>query len=497
MKILMLNPPFLPKYSRFSRSPAVTKSGTIYYPIWHAYATGVLENAGHEVRLVDAPAAGLSREDCYRITREFSPRLAVLYTSTPSIYNDVEIGARIKEISPESFIVLAGPHVSALPEESLGLNERIDAVARREYDLTLVDLAQALENGGELSGMPGITYRHGKEIITNPDRPFMENLDDIPFVSAVYKRHLNITDYFYAHCQFPVISIFASRGCYARCNYCVYPEQMFGRRQRRRTPENIAAEFAYIQSELPQVKEVLIDDDTFSFHQEHTLEFCELMLEKKIRLPWTVECRANLQYETMVMMKQAGCRLIVVGFESADDNILSNVKKGITSNRMKQFVADARRAGVMIHSCFMVGNRGESRETMARSLGFAREINADTCQFFPLMVYPGTEAYEWAKSQGYLMTGDYRKWLTEDGLHNCVVRTPELTAKDLVDFCDYARKKYYLNPRYIGYKMFKMLKKPQEIRKTLKSTKTFFKFLIPRNRHGAEMACRNETGKIQ
>ena len=481
MKILMLNPPFLPKYSRFSRSPAVTRSGTIYYPLWHAYATGVLEKEGHNVKLVDAPADGLSREDCYSIAKEFNPGLVVVYTSTPSIYNDVEVAGGIKDLLPGSFTVLTGPHVSALPEESLNIDRRIDAVARGEYDMTITELASRLEKKESVKGVRGVTLREGNKIISEPDREFIEDLDSLPFVSEVYKKHLTIENYFYAHCRFPVISIFTSRGCYGRCNYCVYPEKMFGRRQRQRSPENIVAEFEYIAKDLPQVKEVLIDDDTFSFNQEHTLKFCELMIKRNIKIPWTVECRANLKYETMVMMKRAGCRLIVIGFESADDEVLKKIKKGITFEMMKKFVTDAKRAGIMLHSCFMVGNPGDTKETLKVSLKFAKEINADTCQFFPLMVYPGTEAYNWAKENGYLKTTDYRKWLTDEGLHNCVISTPELTAEELVDFCDYARKKYYLNPRYLTYKLAQALRDPEERSKTFKSARTFIKYLFLKN----------------
>jgi radical SAM superfamily enzyme YgiQ (UPF0313 family) len=478
MKILMLNPPFLPKFSRFSRSPAVTKSGTIYYPIWHAYATGVLEKEGHNVRLIDAPANGLSREDCFKIATDFQPEMVVVYTSTPSIYNDIEIAGSIKDLVPNSFIVLTGPHVSALPIESMKIDERIDAIARREYDMTLVDLSSGLLPRENLEAVSGITFRKNGEVISTPDRGFIEDINFFPFVSAVYKKHLKIENYFYAHCRYPTVSIFTSRGCYGKCNYCVYPEQMFGRRQRQRSPENIVEEFQYIEKELPQVKEVLIDDDTFSFDQEHTKKFCELMIEKQIKLPWTVECRANLNYETMAMMKKAGCRLIVIGFESADNTILKNISKGITIDRMTKFVEDAKRANIMIHSCFMAGNQGETKETLMKSLRFAKEINADTCQFFPLMVYPGTEAYEWAKNNRYLLTEDYSKWLTDEGLHNCVVSTPELSANDLVAFCDYARRKYYLSPRYLMYKFFQMIKNPEEIKKTLKSAKTFSKYLF-------------------
>lgn len=478
MKILMLNPPFLPKYSRFSRSPAVTKSGTIYYPLWHAYATGVLEKEGHEVKFVDAPADGLDRDACYRIAEEFDPGMVVLYTSTPSIYNDVEIGGNIKDLLKNSLIVLTGPHVSALPKESLDIDKRIDAIARHEYDMTLVAIAKKLDNKEDISNVAGLTLRLGNDIKSNPDRELINDLDSIPFVSDVYERHLKIENYFYAHCRFPVISIFTSRGCNALCNYCVYPEQMFGRRQRQRSPENIVAEFEYIERELPQVKEVLIDDDTFSFSQEHTVRLCKLMIQKKIKLPWTVECRANLKYETMVMMKKAGCRLIVVGFESADDQILKNIKKGLTVERMRQFVGDAKKAGIMIHACFMAGNKGETRDTLMKSLKFAKDINADTCQFFPLMVYPGTEAYEWAKVNNYLTTTNFRNWLTEEGLHNCVVSTPELSAKDLVDFCDHARRSYYLSLKYLTYKFRQILFNPKELTKTLKSAKTFAKYIF-------------------
>ncbi|MFA6357091.1 MAG: radical SAM protein [Candidatus Omnitrophota bacterium] len=478
MKILMLNPPFLPKFSRFSRSPAVTKSGTIYYPIWHAYATGVLEKEGHEVRLVDAPAERLSREQCYQIAKEFQPKLVVIYTSTPSIYNDIEIAGQIKDLLKDSFIVLTGPHVSALPEESLKIDKRIDAIARREYDQTLVELAGKLEARQSLIDLRGLTLRLDQEIKSNPDRELINDLDSIPFVSDVYKRHLKIENYFYAHCKYPVVSIFTSRGCNAQCDYCVYPQQMFGRQQRQRMPENIVAEFEYIEKELPQIKEVLIDDDTFSFNQEYIIKFCQLMLQKKIKLSWIVECRANLGYKTMVMMKKAGCRLIVTGFESADNQVLKNIKKGLTFERMRQFVQDAKKAKIAIHACFMAGNKGETKETLKKSLKFAKEINADTCQFFPLMVYPGTEAYDWAKTNNYLTTEDFRNWLTSEGLHNCVVSTPELSAKELVDFCDHARKNYYLSLKYMVHKFKQVLFVPGEFKKTFKSAKIFLKYLF-------------------
>jgi radical SAM superfamily enzyme YgiQ (UPF0313 family) len=361
------------------------------------------------------------------------------------------------------------------------VDARVDAVARGEYDETVVELACVLAESRKLNEVNGLTFQARYEIGSTPDRSYIEDLDALPFVSRVYKKHLTIENYFYAHCRYPVVSIFTSRGCYGRCNYCVYPQQMFGRKQRQRSPENIVAEFEYIEKELPQAKEVLIDDDTFSFRQEHTIQLCELMMKKGIRVPWTVESRATINYETMVVMKRAGCRLIVVGFESGDRDVLESMRKGVSIERMRRFVEDAKRAGIMIHSCFMAGNRGDTRETLLKSLEFAEEINADTCQFFPLMVYPGTEAFEWAKENGFLTTMDYSKWLTEDGMHNCVVSTPEMSSEDLVTFCDYARRRYYLRPRYIWYKLLQGLREPEEMKKTLRSGRTFFWHLLKKS----------------
>ena len=191
MRILMLNPPFFPKFSRSSRSPAVTKGGTIYYPMWLAYATGVLERAGHEVKLVDAPAVPLSEKEVLGIVKRFKPDLAVLDTSTTSIKNDVKVLEEIKK-AHKCFGVLVGTHVSALPKETLGMSKAIDAVCVQEYDYTLRDLAAELgKKKPNLGKVRGIAYRKGNKAVLNPLREKIKDLDELPFVSEIYKKHLN------------------------------------------------------------------------------------------------------------------------------------------------------------------------------------------------------------------------------------------------------------------------------------------------------------------
>jgi len=475
----MLNPPFHPKYSRSQRSPAVIKSGVLYYPIWLAYATGVLEQAGFNAKLVDAPAAGRDLQYVLDLVEDLQPHLVVLDTSTPSIYNDVQVAEAIKAVVPETFVVLVGPHVSALPAESLAISPAVNAVARREYEYTLRDLAQVLDGGGDLDSVEGLSYRASDGTIAhNPDRALIKDLDALPFVSEVYKRHLRVEDYFYSITRYPEVTIITGRGCPHRCVYCMWPQTLHGRRYRRRSPQNVAEEFEFIQREFPQVKEVFIEDDTLTVNRKHVQRLSEELIRRNIRIPFTANSRADVDYDTLRLLKAAGCRLLCVGFESGDQGVLDAMHKGIKVEQFHEFRRAAQKAGILVHGCFMVGNPGETKETMQKTLELAKALNPDTAQFFPLMVYPGTEAYEWAKRNGYLTTTDFREWLTADGLHRSIVSRPDLSAEELVEFCDYARRSFYMRPRYILSKAAQIVRHPAEARRILKSARTFVRYLF-------------------
>lgn len=481
MKILMLNPPFMDKYSKSSRSPAVTKSGTIYFPLWLSYATGVLDKAGYELKLIDAPAKCWTKEQTLEAVKEFAPALVVVDTSTPSINNDLAFCASIKEVLPNTKICLVGTHVSACVKEILPEKAAtVDFIARHEYDYTLPELAEAIEGTRELSSVLGISYCENGELVENADRPYIENLDELPFVSEVYKKYLDIKDYFYAHVAFPTVSIFSSRGCPSKCFYCMYSQVMFGKAYRKRSARNLFDECVYIAKEFPEVKEILIDDDNFAVDQENVQEFCKLMIESNLKLKWVVQCRVTLKYETMVLMRKAGCRLVVVGYESGSQKVLDGMHKGITLEQSRKFNEAAKKAKIRVHGCFMVGNPGETKETMMETLKFSKSLRMDTVQYFPLIVYPGTEAWTWAKSNDYITAKSYDEWLTPDGMHNCVLSTPEVTSQELVDFCNYARKKFYLRPKYIFMKIGECLTNKDDFVRTFKSFKTFAKYLFKR-----------------
>jgi len=478
MRILLLNPPFLKKFSRPQRSPAVTKSGTLYFPIWLAYAAGVLEDAGFEVDLVDAPADGFDLDYCLRRAKQFAPNLIVLDTSTPSIYNDVEIAGKIKDSLPESFVVLVGTHVSALPEETLDIDQRVDAIGQHEYEYTLRDLASALLNNDDLHTVKGLVFKDNGRFVHTPKRPHIENLDELPFVSRVYKKFLKIENYFNPNALYPMVTIITSRGCPFLCTFCVYPQTLMGRAFRLRSVKNVVAEIQYIVDNFPQAKAIFFEDDTLTVNKKRCRDLAELMIQKQIKISWTANARVGLDYDTMRKMKQAGCRSLCVGFESGSQRLLDNIKKKITVEQMQQFMSDAGRAGMLIHGCFIAGLPGENSQTLAETLEVAKKLAPDTVQFYPVMVYPGTEAYTWYKERGLIRTTDFSKWLTPEGLHNTVTSTQDLSSEELVVFCDNARREFYLRPGYIFYKLRQMIRHPREIRRTFKAARTFAKYLI-------------------
>lgn len=480
MRILVMNPPFLKKYARSMRCPAVTKSGTLIYPYWLMYATGVLDEAGFVVELIDAPAEDYDLKNILRVAQEFRPNLIVIDTSTASIGNDCNVAEALKNELPDSFVILVGPHVSVLPEETLNLSKKIDAVARKEYDYTLRDLAFTLKNGGDLKTVLGISFRKDGKVIHNPDRTFIENLDELPFISRVCKKHLNVKNYFYSADLYPLVTILGSRGCPYRCTYCLFPQTFTGHRYRLRSIDNIIEEIKYIIKEFPQVKEIKFEDDSI-ISEDRCINLCEKILENNLKFTWSINSRADVGYGVLKMMHRAGCRLLCVGIESGNQNLLDNLKKNIRVEEIRRFMKDTKKAGMLVHGCFLVGGPGETKETLKETLKFAIELEPDTAQFFPISYYPGTLAYDWAQERGFLITHDFSKWLTSEGMLSSVINQPGLSNVELVDFCDYTRRKFYLRPRYMIRKLKQCLIQPFEAQRTIKSLKTFSRHLFRRH----------------
>jgi anaerobic magnesium-protoporphyrin IX monomethyl ester cyclase len=311
---------------------------------------GVLEAASHSVKLIDSCAYRYDLNKTLQLVAEFNPEMAVLDTSTPSIHSDINVGEKIKNIIPRCFVLLMGTHPTALPEETLKLRPMIDAIAVGEADYTLKELATKLCEADQrlvhedmtyrenlLGSIEGLAYRANKRIQVNRKRDFISNLDALPFVSKVYRRHLDVRKYFFAASDYPEIQIMTARGCIGRCTFCVYPQTIHGWKYRMRSPQNIADEFQWIVENMPEVREIGIEDDTFTGSRKRTMEFCKELIRRNIKIKWYCNVRVDLKYETMQWMRRAGCVLVTVGYESANKTILDNINKRITPEMILEF----------------------------------------------------------------------------------------------------------------------------------------------------------------
>jgi anaerobic magnesium-protoporphyrin IX monomethyl ester cyclase len=493
MRVLFLNPPFHPRFSREQRSPAVTKSGTLYYPKWLAHAAGVAIQHGHDVDLIDAPAAGYSVQAIIDRVKAKNIQALVCDTSTPSIINDVNVVEALKHAKPALHTLLVGRHVSALPAETLGMSGALEAVAIREYEYTVRDWLEAKSCGADLGAVDGLAWRsHRGEIVTNAPRIPIHDLDELPFVSEVYKRFLHIPDYFYGHSLWPLVVFDTSRGCPYHCAFCVYPQTFSGHTMRYRSIERVSEEFEFVAREMPEVKTVMLEDDTFIVNKTRTLELAKELIRRGNKLPFDANCRADIgaDHELLSTLHEAGARLFCVGFESGDPEVIKGMKKNNDDRRdakyhdeAHKFVDKCRDARIMVHGCFMVGNLNETPASMEKTLSFAKALRPDTAQFFPIMVYPGTAAYAEAKKRDYIQIEDWNAWLTKDGLHNSVVTLPNITHEQLVSFCDRARRRFYLSPAYVLYKFTQSLKDPRELQRNLKGFYKLFKYLLRGSKH--------------
>jgi len=323
LKTLLLNPPSFDKFDggAGARYPATREVTSYWYPTWLAYPAGLIK----ESRLLDAPSHDITPDETVRIAGQYE--FVVIFTSTPGFQNDVRLAEMIKSKHPDLKIAFVGPHVTVLPQESLNASPAIDFLARKEFDYAIAEFAQ----GKKIDGIAGISFRKNGRVVHNPDRPLIENLDQLPFVTDVYRRDLEWQRYSIPFILHPYVSFYTSRGCPAQCTFCLWPQAMSGHRWRLRSVENVIAEVRRARELFPQAREIFFDDDTFTWKSSRVVEMCAAL--KPLKITWSCNSRVTIDYDTLRIMKDAGCRLLVVGFESGDPEILKTIRKGATTEQ--------------------------------------------------------------------------------------------------------------------------------------------------------------------
>ena len=470
LKTLFLNPPSFENFDggAGSRWPATREIESFWYPVWLAYPAGMLEGA----RLLDAPPHHISGEETINIAKEYE--FLVLFTSTPGFPGDIRLARAIKGKNPKIKIAFVGPHVSVLPEKSLRDCPEMDFICRKEFDYQVVDYAK----GKPLAEIPGVSFLKDGKVVHNPDAPQIQDLDALPHVTEVYKRDLDVTKYNVPFLLNPYVSLYTTRGCPAQCTFCLWPQTLSGHPWRKRSSDDVAAEMAKAKQLWPDVKEFFFDDDTFNIQKARTIELCAKL--KPLGLTWSCTSRVTTDFETLKAMKEAGCRLLIVGYESGDQQILKNIKKGATIERARQFTKDCHKLGLVIHGDFIMGLPGETHETINNTIAFAKELDVETIQVSVAHAYPGTELYDYAVKNGF-MVGD-NKMVDEGGHQLAHIQYPGLPADDIMSAVHRFYDEYYFRPKAV----FRILKKAafdsNDRKRLYKEAKTFLKLRSARNK---------------
>ncbi|GAN92388.1 iron-sulfur (Fe-S) oxidoreductase/methyltransferase [Gluconobacter thailandicus F149-1 = NBRC 100600] len=473
MRTLFLQPPSFDGFDggAGSRYQAKREIKSFWFPTWLAQPAALVPGS----RLIDAPPAKMGMDPILEDVKNRD--LVVMHTSTPSFASDVRVAQMIKDANPKIMIGMVGAKVAVQPEESMKQGGPIDFVARNEFDFTIKEIAE----GKPLAEVDGITWRNAEgEIIANKDRAMIEDMDSLPFVTEVYKRDLNINDYFIGYLKHPYISIYTGRGCKSRCTFCLWPQTVGGHRYRTRSPEHVAAEIRLAKQYFPEVQEFMFDDDTFTDDLPRAEAIAREM--GKLGVTWSCNAKANVPYETLKVMKENGLRLLLVGYESGNQQILHNIKKGMRVEVAKEFTKNCHKLGIKIHGTFIVGLPGETKETIQETIAFAKEINPHTLQVSLAAPYPGTALHKQATENGWLNV-DAAELIDENGVQIAPLHYPHLSHTEIFESVEEFYRKFYFRGSKIASILNEMIRSPQMMKRRLREGVEFFQFL--KDRHAA------------
>ncbi|OHC74063.1 MAG: hopanoid biosynthesis associated radical SAM protein HpnJ [Rhodospirillales bacterium RIFCSPLOWO2_01_FULL_65_14] len=472
MKTLFLNPPSFDGFDggAGSRYQAKREIRSFWYPTWLAQPAALVPGS----RLVDAPARGLALADVLPLAREYE--LAVLHTSTPSFPSDIKVAKALKAENPRLLLGFVGAHVAVSPEPSVLASDAIDFVARHEFDFAIKEIA----DGRPLAETDGITYKRNGRAVHNRDRAILHDMDRLPFVTDVYKRDLVPEDYFIGYLLHPYMSLYTGRGCKSRCTFCLWPQTIGGHVYRTRSAEHVAQEIARAQKMFPRIKEFFFDDDTFTDDRPRAEDIARRL--GKLGVTWSCNAKANVPYETLKILRDNGLRLLLVGYESGNQQILHNIKKGMRIDVARRFTEDCHKLGITIHGTFIIGLPGETRETIEETIRYATDINPHTIQVSLAAPYPGTALYRQAVENGWLLDNG-KELLQGEGFQISSLSYPHLSQAEIFEALATFYKRFYFRPRKIAAITWEMARSWEMMKRRLREGVEFMHFLNAREGH--------------
>src|SRR5437016_10879667 len=467
LRTLFLHPPSFQGFDggAGSRYQARREIRSFWYPTWLAQPAALVPGS----RLIDAPPARLTLADVLPLAPEYE--LAVLHTSTPSFASDVKVAEALKDQNPRLQIGFVGAKVAVEPEQSLAASTALDFVAREEFDFTIREVAE----GRPFADIDGLSYRDGAgNIAHNRARAVLEDMDQLPFVTEVYKRDLRVEDYFIGYLKHPYISLYTGRGCRSKCTFCLWPQTVGGHRYRVRSVGHVIEEIHLAKSHFPQVKEFFFDDDTFTDDRPRAEAIAREL--GKLGVTWSCNAKANVPRQTLEIMRDNGLRLLLVGYETGNQQILNNIKKGMRIDIARRFTKDCHELGITIHGTFILGLPGETQETIEETIRFAAEINPHTIQVSLAAPYPATDLYRQAVSEGWLDIAN-AELIDDHGVQIAPLHYPHLSHTEIFDSLETFYRRFYFRRQKIASLLAEMLRSPQMMRRRLREGVEFFQFL--------------------
>lgn len=471
LSTLFLNPPSFDGFDggAGARYQARREIRSYWYPTWLAQPAAMVPGS----RLLDAPAHDLGSEE---VLAEAAVRdLVILHTSTPSLVNDVRFVREIKQRNPRVQVRMVGAHVAVLPEQTLAAHPELDFVCRSEFDVTCRELAE----GRAWSDIAGLTYRDRAAdgaIRHTRDRELVHDWDGMPSVLPVYARDLDISKYFIGYLLHPYVSLYTGRGCPAKCSFCLWPQTIGGHVYRAKTPDAVGREMALAKDLFgDRVREYMFDDDTFTIDRARVVEISEHL--RRLKLTWSCNARATLDFETLRTLRRNGLRLLLVGFESGNQGILNGIRKGVNLETARRFMADCRRLGIKVHGTFIMGLPGETEATVEETIRFACEISPHTIQVSIAAPYPGTELFRQAQANGWFRERDL---VAQSGIQLSPLEYPGMGAAQIESAVERLYRRFYFRPRAILPIVGEMLGDAQMLRRRLREGREFLNYLRER-----------------
>ncbi len=455
--ILLINPSYTKKVYKAKQAPFIRP------PLGLTYVAASLEQAGFNVEILDANAQFLSlRETAERIIQ--SPAKYIGFTSVtstmPLIY---QLSSLIKAKAKNKFIFIGGPHVTFMSIQTLEDCQAIDVVVRGEGEITSCELIKNLREEKDISGVRGITFRKRDEIIENPDRELIEDIDTIPFPA----RHL-----LHLHLYFPsylnslgfkgsqYATVITARGCPNRCVFC--SSAAFWKKVRVRSPENVAAELDWLVKHY-KVGHIDFLDDTLVLSKERMEKICHLMIKKSLNINWSCYARVNnITSELVDLMKKAGCKFIQFGVESGNQDILDRIQKNITLEQARRASKIVRKAGLKLMCDFMIGLPNDTKETVNQTIDFAKELKPHLAFFSMTTPFAGTALYKEYRQLGRLKEGYI--WQNMNLHERTDFSIPTLTSQALEDLYSKAHRRFYYRPAFFWQTLIWALKHPYEFK---------------------------------